>query len=167
MIDRLSDKSVGLLFSCEPALRRWLSRRVDGFDLDDLVQESLVAAWQAWPSFKANSSLSTWLYGIAKRRLWNYYRSGKAKPPLLELDGPRAVELAGDRCGDGETRFVDSLCLDCLIERLRDDERALFELFYRRRRSVAEIAKSLCLPEGTVKYRLFALRARLRAGLRV
>jgi RNA polymerase sigma-70 factor, ECF subfamily len=163
MIDPSSDKAVGLLFACEPALRRWLSRRAAGFDLDDLVQESLVAAWLAWPAFKGNSSLSTWLYGIAKRRLWNYYRSGKAKPPLLELDDSRAVELAGGPCHDGEARRVDSLCLDCLIERLGDEERELFEQFYRRRRSVAEIARALGLPVGTVKYRLFALRARLRA----
>lgn len=163
MIDPASDKAVGLLFACEPALRRWLSRRAAGFDLDDLVQESLVAAWLAWPSFKGNSSLSTWLHGIAKRRLWNYYRSGKAKPPLLELDDIRAVELADGPCGDGDTRLVDRLCLDCLIERLRPEDRALFEEFYRRRRGLAEIAKALGMPEGTVKYRLFALRARLQA----
>jgi RNA polymerase sigma-70 factor, ECF subfamily len=164
MIERASEKAVRLLFACEPALRRWLSRRVDGgFDLDDLVQESLISAWLAWPTFKGNSSLSTWLHGIAKRRLWNFYRSGKVRPPLLELDACSSVELAGASPSDLEARLVDRICLESLAEGLREDERALFERFYRDRRSIAEIAEGTGLPEGTVKYKLFALRARLRA----
>ena len=176
-----SERGARVLFGYEPALRRWLSRKVaDGFDLDDLVQESLVAAWLALPSFRGDSSLSTWLHGVAKRRLWQYYRRGKAGLPAAQdgrgctepetvpacgFPGSRAPEAEAE-AREAEERLDGAICLDSFAESLRGEDRALFVRFYRERRPVAEIAAMTGLPEGTVQYRLFALRARLGSCLR-
>ena len=50
-------------------------------DADDLVQETLVAAWRGLASFAGRSSLRAWLYRIATNRCLNAIRDGKRRPP--------------------------------------------------------------------------------------
>lgn len=50
----------------------------DHHDAEDVAQESLVAAWQQLPQFKAQSSFATWLYRIVTRRALN--RITRTKP---------------------------------------------------------------------------------------
>lgn len=45
-------------------------------DRDDLVQEMLLAAWQALPAFDGRCKLSTFLYRVANNRAMNWRRSG-------------------------------------------------------------------------------------------
>jgi RNA polymerase sigma-70 factor (ECF subfamily) len=46
---------------------------------EDMVQETFVSAMKAWDSYKGNSSYKTWLCGIAKNIIFNFYRSNKEK----------------------------------------------------------------------------------------
>lgn len=50
-------------------------------DADDLLQETMLAAWRGLPDFDGRSSLRTWLYRIATRRCLNAIRDGKRRPP--------------------------------------------------------------------------------------
>ncbi len=51
-------------------------------DADDLLQETLVAAWRGLPGFVGRSSLRTWLYRIATNRCVNAVRDRRRRPPL-------------------------------------------------------------------------------------
>lgn len=51
-------------------------------DADDLVQETLFAAWRGLPTFAGRSSLRTWLYRIATTRCLNAIRDSRRRPPL-------------------------------------------------------------------------------------
>lgn len=159
---REGDEPARRLLECLPLLRRWLAPRVAGErDRDDLEQEILAAAWAALPGFRGDSSLSTWLHGIAKRVLWRYYGTSSRRPLSLDGEASDGLPLRAD---DAEDRaFEDRLCIDMLIERLPRRDARLFELFYRERLSVVEIARASGEPEGTVKYRLFCVRRRLSA----
>jgi RNA polymerase sigma-70 factor, ECF subfamily len=42
--------------------------------VEDLMQEILFAAWQALPKFRAEASLRSWVMGIARHKLEDYYR---------------------------------------------------------------------------------------------
>jgi RNA polymerase sigma-70 factor, ECF subfamily len=42
--------------------------------LEDLMQEVLVAAWQALPQFREESGLRGWVLGIARHKIEDYYR---------------------------------------------------------------------------------------------
>ena len=54
-------------------------------DADDLLQETLVAAWQGLDDFEGRSSLRTWLYRIATNRCLNAIRDGKRRPPVAPV----------------------------------------------------------------------------------
>jgi RNA polymerase sigma-70 factor (TIGR02960 family) len=50
-------------------------------DADDLLQETLTAAWQGLDAFAGRSSLRTWLYRIATNRCLNAIRDAKRRRP--------------------------------------------------------------------------------------
>ncbi len=51
-------------------------------DADDLLQETLLAAWRGLATFEARSSVRTWLYTIATTRCLNAIRDGRRRPPV-------------------------------------------------------------------------------------
>jgi RNA polymerase sigma-70 factor (ECF subfamily) len=58
-------------------------------DAEDLVQETLLAAWQGLPGFEGRASLRAWLYRIATNRCLNALRDRGRRPSTL-LPGPTA-----------------------------------------------------------------------------
>lgn len=42
--------------------------------VEDLIQEIVFAAWQALPSFRADANLRSWVMGIARHKVEDYYR---------------------------------------------------------------------------------------------
>jgi len=55
--------------------------------VEDLMQEILLAAWQALPSYRQESSLRSWVLGIARHKLDDYYRRRILETDLPEEDG--------------------------------------------------------------------------------
>jgi RNA polymerase sigma-70 factor (TIGR02960 family) len=49
-------------------------------DAEDMVQETLLAAWQGFGSFEERASVRTWLYRIATNRCLNAMRSASRRP---------------------------------------------------------------------------------------
>lgn len=61
------------------ALYRFAKFRVhDSFTAEDLVQETLLAAFRSYEKFSGKSTVKTWLTGILKHKIVDYYR--KLKP---------------------------------------------------------------------------------------
>ncbi len=54
-------------------------------DADDLLQETLIAAWRGLDGFAGRSSLRTWLYRIATNRCLNAIRDSKRRRPTAPL----------------------------------------------------------------------------------
>lgn len=57
-----------------PFLRRRLVPRPEV--VEDVLQEILLAAWQALPTYRGDSSLQSWILGIARHKIDDYYRRG-------------------------------------------------------------------------------------------
>lgn len=57
------------------ALYRFALLRVqDSFTAEDLVQETLLAAYKSYENFAGKSTIKTWLTGILKHKILDYYR---------------------------------------------------------------------------------------------
>jgi RNA polymerase sigma-70 factor (ECF subfamily) len=53
---------------------------------EDLVQETFLAAWKARDTFKGDSSERTWLVGILKHKIADYYRRKGREIPMGESE---------------------------------------------------------------------------------
>ncbi len=42
--------------------------------VEDVMQEILLAAWQGLPKFRGDASLRSWILGIARHKIDDYYR---------------------------------------------------------------------------------------------
>ena len=63
-------------------------------DAEDLLQETLLAAWRGLERFEGRSSLRAWLYTIATNRCLNALRDGQRRPQRV---------AAGTGTGEAET----------------------------------------------------------------
>jgi RNA polymerase sigma-70 factor (ECF subfamily) len=68
-------------------------------DAEDLLQETLLAAWQGLGGFEERASIRTWLYRIATNRCLNALRSASRRP-AKEWDIPRVEPTEPTRLGD-------------------------------------------------------------------
>jgi RNA polymerase sigma-70 factor (TIGR02960 family) len=61
-------------------------------DAEDLVQETLLAAWRGLDQFNEQASIRTWLYRIATNRCIDALRASARQPqPMTEIPEPRRV----------------------------------------------------------------------------
>ena len=63
-------------------VRRRLIPRTDA--VEDLVQEVFLAAWESLERFRGDSSLQSWMLGIARNKVEDYYRKQLREVPADE-----------------------------------------------------------------------------------
>ena len=73
-------------------------------DADDIVQETFIKAWKALPSFRGDSSPSTWLWRIATNEALSFLRRQKVRAALrFESIGAEVErQVASDPWFDGD-----------------------------------------------------------------
>jgi RNA polymerase sigma-70 factor, ECF subfamily len=83
-------------------VRRRLTPRYD--QVDDLVQEVFLAAWENLAAFRGASSLRSWLLGIARHKIEDHYRK------LLRAAQPLDTELVEELPAvDADTEAIADL----------------------------------------------------------
>ena len=68
-------------------------------DAEDVLQDTLLAAWQGFGGFEGRASLRTWLYRIATNRCLNMRRSASRRP-AKEWDMPNVEPPEPTRIGE-------------------------------------------------------------------
>lgn len=138
--------------------------RLTGHDrarAEDVVQETMLRAWRHFSALdESQGSVRAWLFTVARNIVIDEWRSRRAHAELVVADVPEV---------GAETDRTDQLLLSWMvaeaITRLSDEHRAVLLECYYRGLPVAEAARRLGIPEGTVKSRThYALRA-LRLAL--
>jgi RNA polymerase sigma-70 factor (ECF subfamily) len=160
----------GDVSSFEGIVRRWQGPVVnlayrfcrDRGRAEEMAQEAFLRAFRALEGWRGDAAFSTWLFALAT----NVYRSELRRVP------PRTVSL-DDVAEPGDPRPPDGGFED--VDRDRAVRRAVFTLparyrdalilFYFHGMDVPATARSLGVPEGTVKARLSRGRAILRGKL--
>ena len=132
---------------------------------EDVVQESLVAAWQGAKGFHGSGSLIAWLLGIVHHHAMDSLR--KTRPVVEDVFDKSAVELAADDPLLEEQTAISEQrrMLRAGMKGLSPEHRAVLELVFYQGLSLQETAQVCGVPLGTVKSRLNYAKASLRGML--
>jgi RNA polymerase sigma-70 factor, ECF subfamily len=141
------------------ALWRYVVRLTgDRSRADDVVQETLLRAWQH-PEIAADPQRSprAWLFTVARNLVIDEQRSARVRRDA----GPRDVVGASERPGPDEVdTALDRLLLGDAMAQLSAEHCAVIRRAYYWGWTTAQIAVDLDIPDGTVKSRLhYAVRA--------
>jgi RNA polymerase sigma-70 factor (ECF subfamily) len=133
-------------------------------EAEEVAQDAFVRAWRALPGFRGDAKFSTWIHRIVVRRCLDRAavlrtRSGRE----TELEPTPEPVAAADAALDPEQR-ARAARLAHLMTELTETQRLVVTLFYHQDRSLEDVARTLGLPENTVKTHLHRARAVLREG---
>lgn len=148
------------ILPCAPELSRTALRLTRGGALaDDLVQETLIRAWQARANFRPGTNARAWTRRILFNTYINHYRKKKREREVF--DELRRVDSSSRTpVHDG---FGDEV--SAALRGLRPEFREAVELVDLRDFSYQDAADRLACPVGTVMSRLHRGRKRLRSAL--
>ncbi len=129
----------------------------------DVVQETLLRAWRNPKVLdRSQGSARAWLFTVARNLVIDEWRTRRAQ---LEVSTAQVPEKTP--AGDETDQLLQSWVVADALSRLSEDHRLVLVECYYRGRSVAEAARRLDIPQGTVKsrthYALRALRLELQA----
>ena len=144
----------------EHAAALWhLALRLVGNDrsrAEEVVQETLLRAWRHRAILEEpRPALRAWLFTVARNIVIDEWRSHRAVSEVPVADVPED----GDRTDQSDQLLLSWVVAEALTQLSPDHRAVLVECFYRGR-PVAEAARRLGVPEGTVKSRThYALRS--------
>jgi RNA polymerase sigma factor (sigma-70 family) len=125
-------------------------------DKEDLFQDIVLQLWRAFPSFKGNSKVSTWMYRISINNAITRLRKETKREKFADLD-EEAFHVAVEATEPDEniTLMYEA------IRKLTKVERAL-TMLYMEDCSYKEIAEIMGLSESNVGFKLNKIKAKLR-----
>ncbi|WP_324262506.1 sigma-70 family RNA polymerase sigma factor [Altererythrobacter sp. H2] len=132
-----------LLTECQRWLRAYYSRRIAPSQLDDLVQDTLMALHHKLATWDSSRPFLPWLAAIARYR-WVDHLRRIYRADECELDG----EFAGQ---DDEPAIAARISLDWLLGLLPDAQARAIELVKIEGLSVAEASQASGQSESLVK----------------
>ena|SRR6202167_2473821 len=160
----------GDISAFEEIVRRWQSPLVnlayrfchDRGRAEEMAQEAFLRAYRGLKQWRKEAAFSTWLFALAT----NFYRSELRRIPALTVSIDAVHEPADPRACDGGLENQDrDLAVRRAVFALPAKYREALILFYFHEMDVPNAARSLGLPEGTFKARLFRGREILRGKL--
>jgi RNA polymerase sigma-70 factor (ECF subfamily) len=154
----------------EGIVRRWQSPLMnlayrfcrDRGRAEEMAQEAFLRAYRALPTWRREAAFSTWLFALAT----NVYRTELRRVPtgMIPLDDIRELRAPGTAGAALEAEDRDRAVRRAVLA-LPPKYRDAMILFYFHDMDVPAAARSLGLPDGTVKTRLMRGREILRNKL--
>lgn len=150
-----------LLRALAPMLRAFFRRRLQGGgdDVEDLVQETLIAVHMRRATYDRERPFTAWLYAVARYRLIDHVRRCRVSVPIDDMEEILATEGFEDAA-------VARMDVDRLLSGLSHKQARAIRDTHIEGFSIAEAARSAGIGESDVKVSvhrgLKALAARIR-----
>lgn len=157
----------GEVSAFESIIRRWQGPLVnlayrfcrDRSRAEEMAQDAFLRAYRGLRQWRRDATFSTWLFAVAT----NSYRSELRRIPACTVSIEDVVEIAGSQVAhDGLSELLRDQAIRETVLTLPAKYREAIILFYFHEMDIAAAARSLGLPEGTVKARLSRGRQMLR-----
>lgn len=151
----------------EARIKNLIRRMIkDQDDVNDLVQESFIKAYNALPNFQFGYNFSAWIYRIASNNCIDFLR--KRRFQKVSIDQPIGDEENYINIKDEDlTPDIELISkerkniINEAIDSLPENYKEIIELRHKKELDYKEIADILELPLGTVKAHLFRARKAL------
>ncbi|MBN1360227.1 MAG: sigma-70 family RNA polymerase sigma factor [Sedimentisphaerales bacterium] len=130
---------------------------------EELAQETFIRAWKGLRQLDSLGKFRVWLCAIARNLSHSFVRSSRRDVGGLDRGAPLSAAVPGpdEIASEKERREV----VWNAVRRIDPKYREPLILFYRRQRSVSEVAADLDLSEDAVRQRLHRGRQLIRAEL--
>jgi RNA polymerase sigma-70 factor, ECF subfamily len=146
-----------------PWLAARLRKALPPDDVEDVLQETFIAAWKGARTYRPRGTAANWLWVIARNQAALLLRKrGQPSVPLPDESAAPAADPAEAALARAELAAAAAVALGGPD---RAGEREVWRLLYVEDRPVAEVAELTGVPEGTVKSRAHRARRLLRAAL--
>jgi RNA polymerase sigma-70 factor (ECF subfamily) len=166
-LDDVNRVLAGDIQAFEGIVRRWQGPLVnmawrycrDRGRAEELAQEAFIRAWRGLAQWRRESNFSTWLFALAA----NVFRSDLKRFPTVMVPFDAAPEPSGP--ATQHRALAAQLNADSVrraVLALPPRYREPVVLFYFHEMDLAAAARTMGLPEGTMKARLSRARALLR-----
>lgn len=132
---------------------------VNGADVDDLFQETMVVAWRRLDDFDQTRAFGPWLRGIARKLVLAHNREASRR-----LCAPFMLDHVEARLDQFSTRPGDTwdeklAVLRTCVESLPDQYRTAVGLRYFQQQAIRQVSESMGLSTAAVKKRLQRARS--------
>jgi RNA polymerase sigma-70 factor, ECF subfamily len=155
----------------EGIVRRWQAPLInlayrfcrDRARAEEMAQEAFLRAFRALPKWRREAAFSTWLFALTT----NVYKTELRRVPVYASleSAPEPADPRAQYDFEEEARVQQDRALHRAVATLPEKYRDAIILYYFQSMNLAAAARSLNLPEGTLKVRLFRGRELLRQKL--
>ena len=143
-----------------PRVYRFALKRLrDPGEAEDVSQEVFFTVYNALGSFKGDSRLLVWIFGVTRNTVNRRFRRVRPRLDSLDAEGAREVAAAAsptDRTV--EARRLLGRCEEIIEKDLTPLQRRIFHLKHLRRQSIRSIATALGKSEDAIKANLYRMR---------
>jgi len=136
-------------------------------EAEDLSQDILTEALTALHRGVRVGAFYPWFWALAHNRWCAYLSRRNRTPYTVSLEGGQVVGAADTALPlDEELMLHEEISeLNFAVSRLSREHREAVVMYYLRGMKIADIARVLGIPEGTVKRRLFDAKQNIRKGI--
>lgn len=143
-----------------------LAKTADSMLAEELTQETFYQAVKSIGSFKGESSMSTWLIGIANNVLRGYFRKQK-KQAEEELPKTELAARGGTATEDIVLRSMDTISLMQAMHRLPEPYREVLHLRLTADLSFKEIGQIMVRTENWARVTYYRGKEKLLKGVEI
>ena len=143
-----------------PRVYRFALKRLrDPGEAEDVAQEVFMTLMTALVSYKGESSLLVWIFGVTRNKVNRRFRRPRPRLEPLEEGGALDIEAAEPRADDRvDARRVLGRCERVIEGDLTPLQRRIFDLKHLRQQPIRAIAAALGKSEDAVKANLYRMR---------
>jgi RNA polymerase sigma-70 factor (ECF subfamily) len=169
---KLSDETYrSLIFTSlvqeyQDRIYRYCVNRLGEAQGEEIAQDVFLTAWESLAKFRRESTISTWLTGIAKNKCIQAFRNRGRRQIIASTF---VEDIRSQSHAEGAVSPEDIVMHEARrqelsqgMSKMREDERLLLNLRYHKGLPVAEVAELLGKSEAAVRKRLLRALERLR-----
>lgn len=144
-------------------VQRFFRNKVVHDDIEDLVQQTFLGCLEGVDRFRGDASFRTYLFAIARRRLYSYLRTRDSQQKRMAADfSITSVHDLGMTPSSAVAAAREHMVMLEAMQHLSVERQTLLELFYWEDLPGREIAEVLEVEPTTVRTRLFRARTELK-----